>query len=197
MPLTGEERALDAGTGAGALAIALAPLVREVVGVDLVPELLAEGRKRAPANVELSRPTPPRFRSAWLLRPRLHGADPPPRAAARARGRRAEPGAQARRDDARRRPAGADDPLAAIELNRFEHARDPSTTRILADVDLRGLFDSNSLVLRRSRTREPRDLERYLELAGCQGDDRERANPSRRPTRAEIGWYVLAKPRLL
>ena len=50
---TGDERALDVGTGAGALAIALAPLVREVVGVDLVPELLAEGRKRAPANVEL------------------------------------------------------------------------------------------------------------------------------------------------
>ena len=42
------------------------------------------------------------------------------------------------------------DPLAAIELNRFEHARDPSTTRILADVDLRGLFDSNTLVLQRA-----------------------------------------------
>src|SRR5262249_55416386 len=53
LTLTGEERALDVGTGAGALAIALAPLVREVVGVDLVPELLDEGRKRAPENVEL------------------------------------------------------------------------------------------------------------------------------------------------
>src|SRR6266542_1251227 len=50
---SGDERALDVGTGAGALAIALAPLVREVVGIDVVPELLAEGRKRAPANVEL------------------------------------------------------------------------------------------------------------------------------------------------
>ena len=27
------------------------PLVRDAVGVDIVPELLAEGRKRAPANV--------------------------------------------------------------------------------------------------------------------------------------------------
>ena len=53
LTLTGEERALDVGTGAGALAIALAPLVREAVGVDVVPELLAEARKRAPANVEL------------------------------------------------------------------------------------------------------------------------------------------------
>ena len=43
------------------------------------------------------------------------------------------------------------DPLAALELNRFEHARDPSTTRVLADADLRALFDSNSLVLRRER----------------------------------------------
>ena len=50
---TGDERALDVGTGAGALAFAFAPLVREVVGVDVVPELLNEGRKRAPANVEL------------------------------------------------------------------------------------------------------------------------------------------------
>jgi ubiquinone/menaquinone biosynthesis C-methylase UbiE len=53
LTLTGEERALDIGTGAGAFAIALAPLVREVIGVDIVPELVEEGRKRAPANVEL------------------------------------------------------------------------------------------------------------------------------------------------
>ena len=43
---TGDERALDSGTGAGALAFALAPHVREVVAVDLVPELLEQGRKR-------------------------------------------------------------------------------------------------------------------------------------------------------
>src|SRR5260221_11244409 len=49
-PLSGEERALDVGTGAGTLALALAPLVREVVGVDLVPELLAAAREGAPAN---------------------------------------------------------------------------------------------------------------------------------------------------
>ncbi|HKT44959.1 MAG TPA: class I SAM-dependent methyltransferase, partial [Gaiellaceae bacterium] len=50
----GDERALDVGTGAGALALALAPLVREVVGVDRVPELLDRARERAAAfpNVE-------------------------------------------------------------------------------------------------------------------------------------------------
>ena len=43
----GDERALDSGSGAGALAFALAPHVREVVAVDLVPELLEQGRRRA------------------------------------------------------------------------------------------------------------------------------------------------------
>src|SRR5438876_161521 len=46
----GDERALDAGTGAGTLALALAPLVREVVGVDIVPELLERARRDAPGN---------------------------------------------------------------------------------------------------------------------------------------------------
>ena len=41
----GDERALDVGTGAGALAFALAPLVREVVGVNHVPELLELARE--------------------------------------------------------------------------------------------------------------------------------------------------------
>src|SRR6266568_1823994 len=48
---SGDERALDAGTGAGTLARALAPLVREVVGVDVVPELLEIALKDAPSNV--------------------------------------------------------------------------------------------------------------------------------------------------
>jgi len=48
----GDERALDVGTGAGALAFALAPLVREVVGLDPVPELLELARARALPNTE-------------------------------------------------------------------------------------------------------------------------------------------------
>ena len=88
------------------------------------------------------------------------------------------------------------DPLAALELNRFERARDPSTTRILADVDLRSLFDANGLVLRRSEVvREPRELESYLDLAGCEGAARDRAAAvAPRGYTAEIGWYLLTKP---
>jgi hypothetical protein len=87
------------------------------------------------------------------------------------------------------------DPLAAFELNRFERARDPSTTRVLSDGDLRALFDANGLVLRRERVeREARDLEAYLDLAGCEGFQRDRAR-SLAPTgyEAVVGWYVLAR----
>ena len=44
---TGDERVLDSGSGPGALAFALAPHVREVVAVDVVPALLEQGRRRA------------------------------------------------------------------------------------------------------------------------------------------------------
>src|SRR5204862_7810789 len=41
------------------------------------------------------------------------------------------------------------DPLAAFELTRFERARDPSATRLLADADLRAPFDSHAITPRR------------------------------------------------
>jgi len=87
------------------------------------------------------------------------------------------------------------DPLAGLELTRFEHARDPSTTRVLADADLRGLFDSNSLVLRRELVEhEPRDLDSYLDLAGCEGPGREQAlRLAPAGYEAVVGWYVLTR----
>jgi ubiquinone/menaquinone biosynthesis C-methylase UbiE len=199
LTLTGEERALDAGTGAGALAIALAPLVASVVGVDIVPELLAEGRKRAPGNVELleadvtALPFPPGSFDLTCTSRTLHHV-PRPELVLAELTRVLRPGGTMLVVD----QLAPVDPLAAIELNRFERARDASTTRILADVDLRGLFDVNGLVLRRAEiVREERDLDRYLDLAGCGGAERERAAalaPSDRS--AEVGWYVLHKPGL-
>jgi hypothetical protein len=90
------------------------------------------------------------------------------------------------------------DPLAAVALDRFERSRDPSHTRLLPDVDLRSLFDANELELVRSRARrERRALEPYLDLAGCAGDERERAAslaPSGRDEYvAESAWYVLRR----
>src|SRR5207245_10629937 len=88
------------------------------------------------------------------------------------------------------------DPLAAVELDRFERARDPSHTRLLPDIDVRALLEANGLVLRASRfEQEPRDLDRYLDLAGCEGEARERAIAAApAPLQASIGWSLAATP---
>jgi ubiquinone/menaquinone biosynthesis C-methylase UbiE len=194
---TGGERALDVGTGAGAFALALAPLVREVVGIDVVPELLAEARRRATENAEFveadaeALPFPPGAFDLVCTARTLHHV-PRPELVLAEMTRVLRPGGTMLVVD----QLAPVDPLAAIELNRFEQARDPSTTRILADVDLRGLFDSNGLVLHSSDTVvEERDLERYLDLAACHGEDRDRARAlaPARPT-ATYGWYVLTRP---
>jgi ubiquinone/menaquinone biosynthesis C-methylase UbiE len=92
------------------------------------------------------------------------------------------------------------DPLAALELNRFEHARDPSHTRVLADVDLRYLLDSNDLILRRAEfVTEQRELEPYLDRAGCTGEAREQVRalaPAEEAYTATIGWYLLNRPAI-
>src|SRR6266508_5885457 len=196
LTLTGEERALDIGTGAGALALALAPLVREFIGVDIVPELVEEGRKRAPGNValvEADATALPYGRGSFDLvctARTLHHLPRPELALAEMNRLLRSGGTMLVADQ-----LAPVDSLAAIELNRFERARDPSTTRILADVDLRGLFDANSLVLRHAEIiREERDLERYVDLAGCHGDERARALAPSYGASAQIGWYVLRKP---
>ena len=43
----GDERVLDAGSGTGGFALAVAPLVREVVAVDAAPAVVAVGLERA------------------------------------------------------------------------------------------------------------------------------------------------------
>ena len=193
----GDERALDVGTGAGAFAIALAPFVAEVVGVDVVAEALEEGRKRVPANVTLveadaaALPFDPGSFDLVCTARTLHHVKRPELVLAEMN-RVLRPGGTMLVVD----QLAPGDPLAAIELNRFERARDASMTRILADVDLRGLFDSNSLVLHLSEiVDEERDLDAYLDLAGCHGEERDRALALAPRDRAvQVGWYVLRKP---
>jgi ubiquinone/menaquinone biosynthesis C-methylase UbiE len=196
LQLTGEERALDVGAGAGAFAFAIAPRVREVVAVELDEALAARARADAPKNVEVfvadgehlpfERAS---FDVAGTLRTLHHTPRPELLVAELARVTR--PGGTILIVD-QLAPA---DPLVGLELTRFEHARDPTTTRVLADADLRGLFDSNSLkLLREEVIHEPRDLEAYLDLAGCEGDHREHAR-SLAPSGYEaiVGWYLLSR----
>jgi ubiquinone/menaquinone biosynthesis C-methylase UbiE len=199
----GDERALDAGTGTGALAFALAPLVQEVVGVDLVPELLEEARGRAGAfpNVEFLEgditrlPFEPASFDLVGTASTIHHIQRPELAVAEL-ARVTRPGGTIFVAD----QIAPVDPLAALDLNRFEHARDPSHTRVLADVDLRYLFDSNDLVLRRAEfVTERRELSSYFDRAGCSGEARERAEalaPEEESYTATIGWYLLRRPGL-
>jgi ubiquinone/menaquinone biosynthesis C-methylase UbiE len=195
----GDERALDSGTGAGTLALALAPLVREVVGADVVPELLDAARRDAPENVAFvegdatALPFPSASFDLAATRRTLHHIARPELAVAEL-ARVVRIGGTVLVED----QIAPIDPLAALALDRFERARDPSHTRLLPDIDLRHLFEANELELIRTRTqREPRALGPYLDLAGCEGEQRERA-ASLSPAGpehyvAESSWYVLRR----
>jgi ubiquinone/menaquinone biosynthesis C-methylase UbiE len=195
-----DERAVDVGTGAGALAFALAPLVREVVGVDRSPELLELARVRAEAypNVSfvegLAAELPFEdfsFDLAATLR-LLHHVERPELVVAELV-RVTRPGGHVLVID----QLAPVDPLRAMEVDHFERARDPGHTRLLPDIDLRQLFEANRLVLVRSHHEiERRALEPYLDLAGCDGPPRERAAalaPEGEAYTVELGWYLLER----
>jgi ubiquinone/menaquinone biosynthesis C-methylase UbiE len=196
---TGDERALDVGTGAGALAFALAPLVREVVGLDPVPELLELARQRRLPNTEFvegdgaALPFPEAsFDLAGMHRTLHHVAQPDRVVAELARVTRQ--GGHVLVVD----QLAPDDPAAAAALHEFETVRDPSHTRLLADGELKELFAANGLsVLRERREDEHRDLGAYLDLAGCEGDRRARAEAlaaaDPRVRDAAVGWYLLER----
>lgn len=197
----GDERAVDVGTGAGALAFALAPLVREVVGVDRVPELLALARERTVAHpnvtfVEGDATHLPfedgSFDLAGTLRTLHHVSRPELVLAELVRVTRR--GGRLLVVD----QVAPVDPLAALALDRFERARDPGHTRLLPEIDLRQLFEANELVLVRDRhDDERRPLDAYLDLASCGGDERARAislAPEGTETyTARFGWYLLQR----
>jgi len=197
-PTRGDERALDVGCGAGALAVALAPLVGEVVGVDQDDALLAEARRLAPPNATFvaadARALPfesASFDLAGTLRA-LHHVDRPERVLG-ALARVTRPGGRLLVVD----QLGHLDPLVSLELDRFERARDPSHARLLPDGDIRSLLEANGLVVVRNEVaRERRDLEPYLDLADCAGEARERARglAPGETYEVEVGWYLAVKP---
>jgi SAM-dependent methyltransferase len=197
----GDEVVLDVGTGTGPLAFALAPHVRDVVGVDLVPELLELGREYARehhANVQLVEGDVAHLGFATesfdlvCERAVLHHVHRPELVLAEMTRVTRRGGRLLVIDQ-----LAPTDPLVAIELDRFERARDPSHARLLSDGDLRAFFEANSLMLVRSQVEtHERPLDPYLDLAGCEGEERERARalaPSD-PYTVETGWYLIRKP---
>jgi len=196
----GDERALDLGTGTGALAFALAPYVADVLGVDNAPALLDEARRRGgdfpnvrfvegdATDLDLRLGT---FDLAGCSRVLHHVHRPEMVVASLARAIRF--GGHVLVID-QIAPA---DPLVAVEIDRFERARDPQHERLLPDIDLRALLEANGLVVVRTKvTEELRNLTWYLDLADCEGDARDRAEalaPS--SPSATVGWYLAVKPQ--
>jgi SAM-dependent methyltransferase len=195
----GGERALDAGTGTGALAFALSPHVREVVGVDRSPVLLAEARRRGAAfrNVDFVEGDVTgldvesgSFDLACCARTLHHVHRPELAIAELARATRL--GGHVLVVD----QLASADPLVALEVDRFERSRDPSHERLLPDIDVRALLEANGLVVTRTEfAEEERDLDDYLDLAGCEGQARNRARELAPPrSRTVVGWYLAVKP---
>jgi ubiquinone/menaquinone biosynthesis C-methylase UbiE len=196
---SGDERVLDVGTGAGALALALAPFVREVVGLDPVPELLELARERAVPNSEFvegdgtALPFPDGdFDLAGTHRTLHHTGRPDLVVAELTRVTR--PGGRVLVVD-QLAPADADE---AAVLHEFETVRDPSHVRLLSDTELRELFVANCLdLLRERREKAGRDLSAYLDLAGSEGDLRTRAEALAAGNASllveEVGWYLLLR----
>jgi SAM-dependent methyltransferase len=187
-----EDHALDLGTGTGALAFALAPFVADILAVDNAPALLEEARRRADAfpNVTFVEGDATNL-DLRLGTFDLAGCSPELVVASLARSIRF--GGHVLVID-QIAPA---DPLIAVEVDRFERARDPDHQRLLPDIDVRALLEANGLVVARTKvTEEKRNLTWYLDLADCQGDARQEAEalaPSS-PT-ATVGWYLAVKPR--
>jgi len=196
-PFAGDERGLDSGCGAGAFAFALAPFVESVVGVDTSEERVTAGSAIAPPNCSLrvgdAAALPFEYGSfdiAGCVRVLHHVRRPELVVSELARVTR--PGGRILVVD----QLGHVDPLVSAELDRFEHARDPSHTRLLSDQDIRSLLDANDLeVLRNEATREQRDLEQYLDLVGLEGEERRRVRGLAPGAvyDVEIGWYVARK----
>ena len=197
-PFEGDEIALDAGCGTGSLAFVLASFVAEVVGVDTNKKYLEAGRAAAPPNVRLVEGDVTalpfgyaEFDLACSHRVLHHVRRPELAVSELARITR--PGGSIFIVD----QLGSIDPLKSLELDRFERQRDPSHQRLLPDADIRGYLDANDLVLLTSEvTREQVDVERRLELAGFDEEERARIRgpAPADPYEIEVGWYVARKP---
>lgn len=197
-PVDGD--ALDSGCGTGALAFALTAVAPRVVACDFVPELLALGREVAARDGfdtvefrEADAMALPFADSAFALsgchRTLHHVADP--EACVAELVRVTAPGGLVLVID----QLGPDDPAEADALHAFEQARDSSHGRLLTAGELRALLERHGLEIRSAEVlEEPRNLERYLDLGGVEGEQRERARALAPPGLISLaGWFLAAR----
>jgi ubiquinone/menaquinone biosynthesis C-methylase UbiE len=194
LPLRGEERVLAVGAGTYSFASDVAARVRELVVVETDEELAERARADAPPNLEVvvadgeHLPFDPFSFDVVASVRTLHRSRRPELQVAELV-RVARPGGTILVID----QLAPVDPSAAAALNQFEQSRDPFTTRVLSDGDLRALFDANGLRLVRAReVRESSDLGAYLDIAERDGPERAGGLV---PTGYEaiVGWYVLVR----
>ena len=177
--LRGDERALDAGTGTGTFALALAASVREVVGLDPVPELLAHAQRLAAGRPNLrfvegdatALPFPDgSFDVVTCARTLHHVARPGPLLAEL--GRVTAPGGTVVVVD----QLAAADPSDAARHDAIERLRDPSHQRTLAREEIGSLLEAAGLTVDALETEsEDRELDAFLDLAACRGPARDEA----------------------
>jgi SAM-dependent methyltransferase len=196
-PFRGTEVALDSGCGTGSFALALAPYVGEVVGVDSRSDYLDAARPLAPENVRFvegdAMALPfgyATFDIAACLRT-LHHVRRPELAVSELT-RVTRPGGRLLIAD----QLGSIDPLRSFEMDRFERLRDSTHQRLLPDADIRGFLEANDLVLvAHEVVRERIDLEQRFELAEVPEDERVRLRGHAPGAEydVEVGWYVARK----
>jgi len=179
MPHDPTARLLDVATGTGHTALALAPHVREVVGLDLTPEMLAEAEELARlgnvANVSfvqgdaLELPFAPQSFDLVTCRRAPHHFPDIPRFL-REVVRVLRPGGLFGLVD-QTTPESA---IGARLIERFEQLRDPSHVHALTVSEWQRAFEDAGLHVRHLELdMEERDVAEYLDVAGVDEERRQ------------------------
>lgn len=167
------DRVLDAGTGAGAVAVAFAPYVAAVTAVDLSPAMLERAEMvraaRQITNIHLrlgevgALSLPEHSFEIVLCHDLLHYAPEPAALLARLRVLLA-PGGRLVLDDIR----GSDDPVKRATQNAIELRRDPATSQIYSAGEIEQLLVAAGFRIERTeRYGAQRELEEWLAYAAA------------------------------